>query len=52
MKTKNKNQLKETNPKLLEKAAEAWVRLCLFNIQHRKQLSNQHKDKKYEYQTS
>jgi len=49
MKVKNKDKQKIDKSKL-EKVAEAWVRLCLFNIQHKKQLTNQHKDKKYEYQ--
>lgn len=53
MEKTNKNNSETKEPvDLLEKAAEAWVRLCLFHIQHKKQLANQHKNKKYEQQTT
>jgi len=51
MKMANQNTNKNKNQSL-NKAAEAWVRLCLFHIRHKKQVTNQHQNKKYEYQTT
>lgn len=46
----NTNQAKNQNENILEQAAEAWVRLCLYSIKQKKQLVNQNQDKKaYEY---
>jgi len=49
-KNKYKTSL-DQNKRMLEQAAEAWVRICIFHIKKNKELANQYKDKNYEYQT-
>lgn len=46
----NQNQKKQGFGSL-DKVAESWVRLCLFHLKHKKQLSNQYKTK-YEYKAT
>lgn len=48
---KYKSNTKKAAPSL-ESIAEAWVRLCLFHIQHKKKLVDQYQDKKYAYRTA
>lgn len=47
---KHKSETNKVEAPTLEGIAEAWVRLCLFHIQHKKQLTNQYQNNKYEYQ--
>jgi hypothetical protein len=53
---KNTNKYKSETNKIdtptFEGIAEAWLRICLFHIRHKKQLTNQYQDKKYGYQTT
>ena len=48
---KYKSEPSKIEAPTLEGIAEAWVRLCLFHIKKNKELANQYKNKKYEYQT-
>jgi len=52
MENQKVNQSEKKSEPTLESIAEAWVRLCLFHIQHKKQLTNQYQNNKYEYQTT
>lgn len=49
MKSTNQNINKNNKNQNLEKAAEAWVKLCIYNIKHRKLAANQNKKESKNY---
>lgn len=51
MKVHGNKKNNDKGKKILEKAAERWVELCITNVQHKKSTNNRnkHKEKKYDY---
>jgi len=49
-KDKKSIRLESNSVRSLEHAAEAWARICLYQIKHKQLIANKHK-KDYEYNT-
>jgi len=47
----NKNQTKDNRIKIIEQAAESWVRLCLLTIRQRQLVNKNQNEKEHKHKT-